>query len=474
VNVYTGAAENFVRGRANTVGWDLKDGKPVLRYDSNRRGTELAVYGCKDARCRDLSLVVRSRRQDNTQDWQYAGDAPGAGMIFVRGRTDGSDTDNIYRFDLRTRTPVEVVAKTQGYDMSTVFQINGEYLGAGYVADTLMFVLKDRKLQGHWNGMRNYFQRQANVRIVDLDRAHARLLVHVTGPQAPGDYYLYDVVGAQLRFVASDRPWLDPERLATVEVVKTTTRDGTAITSYLTHTAGNAGPRPLIVMPHGGPELRDSIDFEPLVQAFAAQGWLVLQPNFRGSSGYGHAFAEAGHRQWARRMQDDVTDAVNDLVHRGVADPKRMAIYGSSYGGYAALCAAVVTPDLYRGAVSVSGLSDLRDFLDYVRTEDGADSQTYRSWLGTIGDPQADKAAIDVVSPRYRAADIRIPVLLMHGRKDAIVPVRQSEAMKQALEKAGKTVEFVAFDDEGHRDWSTANQLAQIHRAIEFLRPLLE
>ncbi len=473
VNVYSGAAENLVRGRANTVGWDLKDGKPALRYDSNRRGTELAVYRCDNPSCRDLSLIVRTRRQDNKQDWQYAGDAPGVGMIFARGRTEGADKLSIFRYDLRARAPVEVVAQTPDYDMSTVIEISGEYLGAGYVADTLMYALQDRKLQRHWNGMRNYFNRQANVRIIDVDRARTHMLVHVEGPQAPGDYYLYDLASAQLRFIASDRPWLDPERLAAVEVVKSAMRDGGTITSYLTRPLGGTAPQRLVVVPHGGPEMRDSIDFDPLAQAFAAQGWLVLQPNFRGSSGYGRAFAEAGHHQWARLMQDDVTDAVIDLIKRGVADPKRIAIYGSSYGGYAALMGAVVTPDLYRGAVSLSGLSDLREFLAFVRAEDGAESETYRAWIENIGDPQGGKVAIDAVSPRYRAAEIRIPILLMHGTADGIVPARQSEWMKEALEKTGKSVQYMSFAGEGHRGWSTANQVREIEQAIAFLVPLL-
>lgn len=474
VNVYTGAADSLVRGRANTVGWDLKDGKPALRYDSNRRGTELAVYRCDNPSCRDLSLIVRTRRQDNKQDWQYAGDAPGVGMIFARGRTEGADKLSIFRYDLRARAPVEVVAETPDYDMSTVIEINGEYLGAGYVADALMYKLQDRKLQRHWNGMRDYFKRQASVRIVDVDRTRTHMLVHVAGPQAPGDYYLYDLASAQLRFVASDRPWLDPGRLATVEVIKSPMRDGVAITSYLTRPLAGTAPQPLIVVPHGGPELRDSIDFDPLAQAFAAQGWLVLQPNFRGSSGYGRAFAEAGHRQWAKRMQDDVTDAVTDLIKRGIADPKRIAIYGSSYGGYAALMGAVVTPDLYRGAVSLSGLSDLREFLAFVREQDGADSESYRAWVASIGDPQANKDAIDAVSPRYRAGDIRIPVLLMHGTDDGIVPARQSEWMKEALERAGKRVQYTSFAGEAHRGWSTGNQVREIEQAIAFFTPLLQ
>lgn len=482
VNVYTGTAESLVRGRRNTVGWDLVGGRPALRYDSNRRGTEISIYACDDAICKHWMLVTRIRRQEKKVDWQYAGDAPGVGKIFVRGRPDGTDFDKIFIYDLPTKTAGEIIAQAPGFDMSSTLSINGDYAGAGYIADTLVYLLKDRKLQSHWNGVRSYFHEQANVNIVDVDRERTRMVLHVSGPQAPGDFYLYSVASKELKFVASERPWLEPDRLAAMQVTRSPMRDGTAITAYLTWPAGmrpiaaeptSAAPLPLIVMPHGGPELRDYVDYYPIAQAFAAQGWLVLQPNFRGSSGYGHAFAEAGHRQWARRMQDDVTDAVDDLVKRGIADARRIAIYGASYGGYAALIGAVVTPDLYRGAVSVAGVSDLRGLLDYVRSEDGSNSESYRYWVSAIGDPRIDKAALDAASPLFQVAQLRTPILLMHGTSDRIVPVRQSVAMKKALEAAHKPVEYLAFPGERHGGWSTEGEIKQITRAVEFLKPLL-
>jgi len=200
----------------------------------------------------------------------------------------------------------------------------------------------------------------------------------------------------------------------------------------------------------------------------------VLQPNFRGSGGYGLAFAEAGYRQWARRMQDDVTDAVNDLVKRGLVDPDRIAIYGASYGGYAALVGAIQTPDLYKAAVSLAGVSDLDQFMAYVRREDGDDSATYQYWVKAIGDPKRDKESINAISPAVRASEIRIPVLLMHGTGDEIVPPKQSEEMKKALEKAGKPVKYIKFEGQPHSSWDTEEEIRQIEAAIEFLKPVLK
>ena len=474
VNVNTGLATPLAYGRSNTVGWDTEDGQPALRYDVNRRGTELSVYGRDADDPEDWSRIAKIRLEEVAREWEFAGDAPGVGKIYVRARRDGADTRNIYEYDLRARTTGEIVAHIPGFDMQRAFAIDGEYAGASYVADTTTYVLKDAKLQSHWSAVRRYFKDLANVRIVEIDKDRTRMLLLVGGPRSPGDYYLYDFAKRNLDFIASDRPWLDPDSLATVDTLKSPMRDGTTITSYLTRPNVGNGALPLVVVPHGGPEARDAIDFDPLAQAFAAQGWLVLQPNFRGSDGYGLAFAEAGHRQWAKRMQDDVTDAVLDLVERGVADRKRIAIYGVSYGGYAALMGTIATPDLYRAAVSRAGPVNLGEMLDFERREDGPDSATYQYWVKSIGDPKLDKAAIEAASPELRAGEITVPVLLMHGTDDGIVPVRQSVVMKKALEKAGKRVTYIEFEGQSHGGWRTEDEIDHIDETIAFLKPMLQ
>jgi dipeptidyl aminopeptidase/acylaminoacyl peptidase len=272
----------------------------------------------------------------------------------------------------------------------------------------------------------------------------------------------------------SGRPWLDPDRLASTEVRKVTVRDGSQITTYLTGMGSSSEKRPLVVMPHGGPELRDSIGFDPIAQAFAAQGWLVLQVNFRGSDGYGATFAAAGHQQWGRLMQDDLTDAVADLIHTGRAEPDHVVIYGASYGGYAALAGAVSTPDLYRAAVDRAGISDLPAFLRFERYRDDGDALLYEHWVKLIGDPKTDAAALRAASPGQRADEIHIPVLLMHGSEDNVVPVEQSRIMKAALEHAHKNVRLELFDGEGHSYWSHQNEIKQINDAIAFFHPALD
>lgn len=475
VDIMTGEAVAIARGRPNTVGWEAKDGRAVLRYDINGIGSAISVYGrTSDSEDKWAFLTRYHRDELSRPDWTFAGAAPGAGRIYILTRREDSDTSNIYTFDVATKSFVDLVAKTTGYDMAGAVTIGGAYVGARYVEDTLKYVMAEATLQKHLDGMNAYFKNQANVSLIGLDRGRTRMLVYVQGPRDPGDYYLYDIAKMRLDFLMSSREWLEPARLANVEVRRVRTRDNALITAYLTRPAGLAGALPMVVMPHGGPEQRDQLEFDPIAQSFAAQGWLVLQPNFRGSGGYGHMFIEAGHRQWARRMQDDVTDAVHDVVEAGLARPDRIVIYGASYGGYAALAGGFVTPDLYKAIVARAGVSDLVSMLRFEKYERDDDGISYRVWSDRIGDLGADGAAIRAASPSEHARDIGVPVLLLHGTVDFTVPVKQSRLMKRALERAGRSVRLEEFEGEGHSHWSAADELKQVSDSIEFFKRVFQ
>jgi dipeptidyl aminopeptidase/acylaminoacyl peptidase len=482
VDVETGEAIRIAKGRENTIAWEAKGAQAVLRYDVNGTRTAVSVYGRvgngngngNGDGDGEWKLLTKYHRDDFEQpDWAYAGDAPGVGEIYVRIRGE-NDTAGIYTYDIATKTAGELVARTPGFDMEGAFAIGGEYAGAMYIGNTVTYVLKDQLLQKHVDGLNEYFKHRANVTLVGVDRGKRHLLICVDGPRDPHDYYLYDVARSHLDLLISGRPWLDPDRLASTEVRDVTMRDGAVITTYLTHIGSLNEKLPLVVMPHGGPERRDSLGFDPIAQAFAAQGWLVLQLNFRGSSGYGARFEALGHRQWSRRMQDDITDAVADLVRNDLVRPTQVVIYGASYGGYAALAGAVVTPDLYRAAVSLAGVSDLAKILRFERYRDDADSYLYDHWTKLIGDPKTDGDALRAESPSERAAEIRIPVLLMHGSADRVVPVEQSKIMNAALQRAHKNVKLEIFDGEGHSGWSTKDEIKQVSDSIAFFKHALE
>jgi dipeptidyl aminopeptidase/acylaminoacyl peptidase len=224
-------------------------------------------------------------------------------------------------------------------------------------------------------------------------------------------------------------------------------------------------------MPQGGPVARDSWSYDRFVQVLVSRGYAVFQPNFRGSEGSGRSFAEAGFGQWGRRMQDDVTDGVRHLVASGVAAENRICIVGISYGGYAALAGATLTPDLYRCAVSIAGRSDLLERFDELRSSAGARSAVYAAVAQQMGDPDVNRDALIAASPRRHVAEITAPVLLIHGELDDIVPALQSRRMGEALQRAGKTVRSFEIPGVYHPydGWTTADVQRMFEETERFL-----
>ncbi|MFC7377828.1 alpha/beta hydrolase family protein [Brevundimonas sp. GCM10030266] len=218
-------------------------------------------------------------------------------------------------------------------------------------------------------------------------------------------------------------------------------------------------------------ELRDTQGWDREVQALAAQGWWVLRPNFRGSGGYGLGFASQGWTRWGDRMQEDVEDAVALAIESKGLDATRVAIIGSSYGGYAALMGAVRRPDLYKAAIGICGVYDLPDMLAWEEREDDQPGKpVYDFWVRRIGDPRTVGPALQAASPRRRVAEVSCPVLLVHGVDDKVVPIVQSRRMNDALRAAGKSVELVEVADAGHADWTASEGEVLMRRYVALLR----
>lgn len=287
-----------------------------------------------------------------------------------------------------------------------------------------------------------------DVELRSRSRDWNRVVVHVSGTSLPPTHYLVDLQKKTAEIVGESYPGLADVALGTVSAMQYAARDGTQIPAFLTLPPNReAKGLPLVVLPHGGPAAHDELEFNYLVQFLATRGYVVLQPQFRGSTGYGEAHRRAGYRQWGGLMQDDVTDGVKALVAQGVADPTRVCIVGISYGGYAALAGAAFTPDLYACAVSINGVSDLPAMLGHAARwgEDGDVISYWREHIGTATDPKVAER-----SPARSAEKVRAPILLLHGSGDAVVPIEQSELMALALARAGKRHVFVRIDGEDH------------------------
>jgi dipeptidyl aminopeptidase/acylaminoacyl peptidase len=305
------------------------------------------------------------------------------------------------------------------------------------------------------------------VRIIDSGIEWKQMIVSAASPGSPATYYLYETQEERLRILGEAQPTLSGQVMGAVKSATFKSRDGVDIPVYVTTPPSHPDPKnaPMIMMPHGGPASRDYPEFDYWAQFMASKGYVIVQPQFRGSTGFGRQFKEAGRRQWGKRMQDDVSDAVAWAVSSGLADPKRVCIVGASYGGYAALAGATLTPDLYRCVVSVAGVSDLeRMLVDEGRPSRGLASSSLNYWRDHIG--ADDFAAMRAVSPRRLAQNVRAPVLLLHGQDDSVVLVRQSKDMENALKSDGKTVRYVGMKGEDH--WlSRAATRIQVLEAID-------
>lgn len=283
----------------------------------------------------------------------------------------------------------------------------------------------------------------------------------------PARYHVYDRASGRLRFLFSHHPVLDRYTLARVEPFTFRARDGLAVHGYLTFPCGV--PRrglPTVLAVHGGPWERDQWGSGGDAQWLANRGYLCVRVNYRGSSGYGKDFTNAGDRQWGGRMQDDLLDAVAWLVAEGYTDPARVAIYGSSYGGYAALVGAAFTPDVFRCAIAMCAPTDLRTF---VRSAMDTARPLAPRIRRRVGDPDADADFLWSRSPLSRVADIRIPVLVAHGANDPRVPLGEAEQLVAALRRNGVPHQFLLFRDEGHSVLKPHNQLTFYATVERFL-----
>ena len=468
VNINTGSAERIERGGAGTFAWRTQGGVAVMRHDINTRGTMETIYARPPGET-EWKLVRRTRAVD-APDFSWVTETDRPGIVLVSARAEGEDTETVREMDLNTLGYGAPMNAREGRDvMYGLTDSAGRYLGAAYYGERLEYDFSEPALVAHHRALNRFFDNDCDVHLTDVDVARNRFIAYVTGPREPGAWFFYDKTARAIVNIGATRE-LDLERLGATEALSVRTRDGVAIEAYLTAPPGGR-PGPLVVLPHGGPEVRDTRTWDRQVQVLAAQGWWVLQPNFRGSGGYGLGFARQGWTRWGDRMQEDIEDAVAQAVALRGLDAGKVAIMGTSYGGYAALMGAVRRPDLYKAAISICGVGDLPEMMAWENREDDTPGkQIYDFWTKRIGDPATVMPMLEAASPRRRAGEIACPVLLVHGVEDRIVPVIQSRRMRDALRGAGKTVELVEIEDFGHADWEDAQEQILMIRYVALLR----
>jgi len=295
-------------------------------------------------------------------------------------------------------------------------------------------------------------------------RAEDKFIVAAFNDKTPGTRYVYDAKSGTLAKLADINPWIPERDMAPMTPVSYTSRDGLKINAYLTLPVGRPKKDlPCIVNPHGGPWARDGWGYNPEVQFLANRGYCVLQMNFRGSTGYGRSFWEASFGQWGLKMQDDVSDGVQWLIQQSIADPKRVGIYGGSYGGYTTLAGVTFTPDLYAAAVDYVGVSNLFTFMNTI-------PPYWKPMLdkmyAMVGNPEKDKERLTATSPALNADKIKTPLFIAQGARDPRVNKAESDQVVEALKKRGVEVQYMVKDNEGHGFRNEENQF-EFYSAME-------
>jgi dipeptidyl aminopeptidase/acylaminoacyl peptidase len=473
VNIETGRGEQLERPSESVMGWWLDvNGNPIVRVSSSK-GTVRLFRKDEENKWR-VFHKMKVREMDEREQYVALAPSDDPNRYYVLANPPGHDRAGIYLYDLRKEEFGEPVLEHPTYDLDTarISQDGTKVLFYCYTAHVQICEFTDPKINAHMRGLRKYFEESANVYAHDTAEDGKSIVLFVEGPKNPPGFYYYRTETKDIQMLGSVRKALDDVSRPVASVVKWKTRDGKELQGYLSLPANapKAGEAklPLVVHPHGGPESRDHLSFDRWVQYFVARGYAVFQPNFRGSAGFGRAFAESGYGEWGRKMQDDITDGVKSLVDQGSVDGSRMCIVGASYGGYAALAGAALTPDLYQCAVSIAGVSDLEDFIGWRKRNWGSDSEGYKYWLTAIGNPDTDAQKLRDASPVQQASKIKIPVLLIHGTEDFVVPIGQSRAMKKALERSGRKTELIELEKEGHSYWSH-NDMYALSAIDEFL-----
>lgn len=467
---------NARTGRKEHLSFPMS-GKPV-QYAFDSRGEPRAVTMIDSSFWKDATTVSNWYKPPGKRDWQKLEESkvsddywiplhvPAEENTIIISSRKGRDTYAIFAYDTETKSIREMLA---GHPSLDILSVGGIDKAAFKRVRTSGMRPADVWFDPEWailqQSVDKLFPNHLNTLQGDPKK---KVLVYSKSDVDPGAWYLLDVAAMSLRHVGSYHVTLDPDAMRPMKVISYSANDGLRIPAFLTLPAAQSRPLPTVVMIHGGPNQHDEWSFNPEVQMLAARGYAVFQPQFRGSSGFGRKHEEAGYGQWGLAMQDDVTAGVEHLVRQGIADPKRLCIYGASYGGYAAMWGLVKTPQLYRCGISFAGVADLElRFNDY--SDGDSDKASVELSRHRIGDPKLNSQKFDQVSPLKNAGRIVAPVLLMHGEDDRRVPIVHGERMRDALEQNGKQVKWLSFHGEGHGISKRANLHFYFNAMTEFL-----
>jgi len=459
INVLTGELEMIAQNPGNILGWQTDhDGR--LRVATTSDGVSRSLL-YRDSEKDDFQVLLTTSFKETLSPLFFTFDNKN---LYVASNI-GRDKTAIYEYDIKEKKQTTLLYENPEVDVETLLRSDKRRTVTGVAFTT------DKRHYHFFDEERAKLQQDIEARlpgyevaVASMSRDETRALVYAGSDRTLGTYYFYDRANSDFRKLAEVGPWLVPDELSEMKPITYTSRDGLTIHGYLTLPRGLKPKQlPVVVNPHGGPWGRDYWGYNPEVQFLANRGYAVLQVNFRTSTGYGRKFWEAGFKQWGLKIQDDITDGVRWLIDQGIADPKRVGIYGGSFGGYATLAGLAFTPDLYACGVDYVGVSNL---FTLIKTIPAYWEPMRQMFYEMMGDPEKDKELYEKVSPIFHADNIKVPVLVAQGANDPRVNKAESDQIVDALKKRGIEVVYMVKDNEGHGFRNEENRF-DFYRAME-------
>lgn len=443
LNIETGALTLLYDNKNNFERW-ITDNAGVIRMAAKTDGVNNTWHYRQTAKDTFRPVMTTSFKED------FSPKAFDKDNKLLYALTNiGRDKITLVLYDPAAKKEVKEIFANNEYDLSDIFYDRKKQT----LVDVRWEAEKSEKhfFDKNWEDIHNNLKKKFEgyeATIANYDDARTKAVVWVSNDRSPAKYYLYDFKSQEVTEAANPYPWIDEKQMCYMKPITYQSRDGLLIHGYLTLPQGvEAKNLPVVIHPHGGPWHRDYWGYNNEVQFLASRGYAVLQMNFRGSTGYGKKFWEASFKEWGKKMQDDITDGVEWLKKEGIADPKRIAIYGGSYGGYATLAGIAFTPDLYAAAVDYVGVSNLFTFLNTI-------PPYWKPYLDQIyemvGNPKEDSLLFASASPVFHVDKIKTPLLIAQGANDPRVNKAESDQMVEALKKRGIDVEYIVKNDEGH------------------------
>jgi dipeptidyl aminopeptidase/acylaminoacyl peptidase len=459
LNIRTGELVLAAKNPGNITGWETDHNGKIRMANVTDGVNSTLLY--RETESEEFSPIMTTNFKEGVSPLFFDFD----NKTFYASSNIGRDKSVIVRYNPVTKQEEEVIFSHPEVDVHSLSWSRKykKLIAVQYTRDK-----REREfLDAGWASMYARLQSEfpgLEVGVTDLDDSEDKFLIRTWSDRSLGAWWYFEASSGQFLLLAQASPWIREEEMAPMTPISYTARDGLKIPGYLTlPLKAELKNLPVVILVHGGPWARDSWGYRPEVQFFANRGYAVLQMNFRGSTGYGRAFWEKSFKQWGKTMQDDITDGVNWLISQGIADKKRVAIYGASYGGYAVLAGLAFTPDLYACGVDYVGVSNIFTLLETIPPYW---KPMLEMMYEMVGHPEKEAELLRAASPVFHVDKIKTPLFIAQGARDPRVKKSESDQMVEALKARGVEVPYMVKDNEGHGFGNEENRF-EFYAAVE-------